>query len=198
MTQPSLFSYEEVDLILRGEGDNDFVGMSAIDGLIAAVVAGPAFIERDEWLRPIIGDRAIAAAPGSQTHLLAQSIMHRHDEVAEILAHRPETYLPMFMQDEGAIVAEEWTIGFMLGVGLRAKAWGKIMLSSFRQTLAPILSVHLVGRRMMPDVPEPELDRIAATAPAEIAKVVPALYRHCADRRTSSRRLAKSRSPQRR
>ena len=39
MTQPSLFSYEEVDLILRGEGDNDFVGMSAIDGLIAAVVA---------------------------------------------------------------------------------------------------------------------------------------------------------------
>ncbi len=198
MTQQSLFSYEEVDLILRGEGDNDFVGMSAIDGLIAAVVAGPAFIERDDWLRQIIGDRAIAAAPGSQTHLLAQSIMRRHDEVAEILAHRPEAYLPMFMQDEGAIIAEQWTIGFMLGVGLRAKAWEKIMLSSFRQTLAPILSVHLVGRRMMPDVPEPELDQVAATAPAEIAKVVAALYRHCADRRTSSRRLAKSRSPHRR
>jgi yecA family protein len=198
MTQQSLFSYEEVDLILRGEGDNDFVGMSAIDGLIAAVVAGPAFIERDEWLRQIIGDRAIAAAPGSQTHLLTQSIMRRHDEVAEILAHRPEAYLPMFMQDEGAIVAEEWTIGFMLGVGMRAKAWGKIMLSSFRQTLAPILSVHLVGRRMMPDVPESELDQIAATAPGAIAKVVPALYRHCADQHTSSRRLAKSRSTHRR
>ncbi len=124
-------------------------------------------------LRQIIGDRAIAAAPGSQTHLLAQSIMRRHDEVAEILAHRPEAYLPMFMQDEGAIIAEQWTIGFMLGVGLRAKAWDKIMLSSFRQTLAPILSVHLVGRRMMPDVPEPELDQVAATAPAEIAQVWP-------------------------
>ena len=197
MTQQSLFSYEEVDLILRGEGDNDFVGMSAIDGLIAAVVAGPAFIERDEWLRQIIGDRAIAAAPGSQTHLLTQSIMRRHDEVAEILAHRPEAYLPMFMHDE-AIIAEQWTIGFMLGVGLRSKAWEKIMLSSFRQALAPILSVHMVGRRMMPDVPELELDQIAATAPGAIAKVVPALYRHCADRRTSSRRLAKSRSSQRR
>jgi yecA family protein len=197
MTQQSLFSYEEVDLILRGEGDNDVVGMSAIDGLIAAVVAGPAFIERDEWLRQIVGDRAIAAAPGSQTHLLTQSIMRRHDEVAEILAHRPEAYLPMFMHDE-AIIAEQWTIGFMLGVGLRSKAWEKIMLSSFRQTLAPILSVHMVGRRMMPDVPEPELDQIAATAPGAIAKVVPALYRHCADRRTSSRRLVKSRSSQRR
>ena len=197
MTQQSLFSYEEVDLILRGEGDNDVVGMSAIDGLIAAVVAGPAFIERDEWLRQIVGDRAIAAAPGSQTHLLTQSIMRRHDEVAEILARRPEAYLPMFMHDE-AIIAEQWTIGFMLGVGLRSKAWEKIMLSSFRQTLAPILSVHMVGRRMMPDVPEPELDQIAATAPGAIAKVVPALYRHCADRRTSSRRLVKSRSSQRR
>jgi len=197
MTQQSLFSYEEVDLILRGEGDNDVVGMSAIDGLIAAVVAGPAFIERDEWLRQIVGDRAIAAAPGSQTHLLTQSIMRRHDEVAEILAHRPEAYLPMFMHDE-AIIAEQWTIGFMLGVGLRSKAWEKIMLSSFRQALAPILSVHMVGRRMMPDVPEPELDQIAATAPGAIAKVVPDLYRHCADRRTSSRRLAKSRSPHRR
>jgi hypothetical protein len=123
--------------------------------------------------------------------------MRRHDEVAEILAHRPEAYLPMFMHDE-AIIAEQWTIGFMLGVGLRSKAWEKIMLSSFRQTLAPILSVHMVGRRMMPDVPEPELDQIAATAPGAIAKVVPALYRHCADRRTSSRRLVKSRSSQRR
>jgi len=198
MTQQSLFSYEEVDLILRGEEENDFVGMSAIDGLIGAVVAGPAFIERDEWLRQIIGDRAIAAAPGSQTHLLAQSIMRRHDEVVEILANRPEAYLPMFMQDEGAIIAEQWTIGFMLGVGLRAKAWEKIMLSSFRQTLAPILSVHLVGRRMMPDVPDAELDQIKATAPVAIAKVVAELYQHCSDRRSSSRRLAKSRSPHRR
>ena len=37
-----LFSYDEADAILRRDGANDYVGISAIDGLIAAVVAGPA------------------------------------------------------------------------------------------------------------------------------------------------------------
>ncbi len=198
MQEPPL-SYQELDLILRGAGDEDLVGISAVDGLIAAVVAGPAFIERDEWLQPIIGDRGIAAAAsGGQTKLFVQSIMRRHDDVADVLAHRPESYLPIFMHDEGNIVAEDWTVGFMMGVGLRAKVWEKIMLSPFRLKLAPIFSVHTVGRRMMPDIPETELDQIKATAPAAIAEVIAELYKHCADRRTSSRRLAKSRSSLRR
>jgi len=36
-----LFSYDEADAILRLDGANDYVGISAIDGLIASVVAGP-------------------------------------------------------------------------------------------------------------------------------------------------------------
>jgi len=199
LMQEPPFSYQVLDLILRGAGNEDLVGISAVDGLIAAVVAGPAFVERNEWLRPIIGDRGIAAAAsGSQTHLFVQSIMRRHDEVADILAHRPESYLPIFMHDEGSIIAEDWTVGFMLGVGLRAKVWEKIMLSPFRLKLAPIFSVHTVGRRMMPDIPETELDQIKATAPIAIVKAVPKLYQHCADRRSSSRRLAKSGSNLRR
>jgi RNA polymerase-interacting CarD/CdnL/TRCF family regulator len=82
----------------------------------------------------------------------------------------------------------------MMGVGLRAKVWEKIMLSPFRLKLAPIFSVHAVGRRMMPDIQEAELDQIKATAPVAIAAVVAELYQHCADRRSSRRRLAKSRS----
>lgn len=189
------FSYQELDLILRGAGDEGLVGISAVDGLIAAVVAGPAFVERNEWLRPIIGDRGIAAAvSGSQTQRFVQSIMRRHDDVADALAHRPESYLPIFMHDEGNILAEDWTVGFMMGVGLRAKVWEKIMLSPFRLKLAPIFSVHTVGRRMMPDIPEAELDQIKATAPVAIAAVVAELHQHCADRRSSSRRRAKSSS----
>ena len=117
MKEPPL-SYQELDLILRGAGDEDLVGISAVDGLIAAVVAGPAFIERDEWLQPIIGDRGIAAAAsGGQTKLFVQSIMRRHDDVADVLAHRPKSYLPIFMHDEGNIVAEDWTVGFMMVTG---------------------------------------------------------------------------------
>ena len=141
MMQELPLTYQELDLILRGVGDEDLVGISAVDGLIAAVVAGPAFIERDEWLQPIIGDRGIAAAAsGGQTKLFVQSIVRRHDDVADVLAHRPESYLPIFMHDEGKIIAEDWTVGFMMGVGLRAKVWEKIMLSPFRSKLAPILT----------------------------------------------------------
>ena len=52
------------------------------------------------------------------------------------------------------------------GRGPRAKVWEKIMLSPFRLKLAPIFSVHTDGRRMTPDIPEAELDRIKATARA--------------------------------
>jgi yecA family protein len=193
-----LLTYDEVDQILRGDGAGEFVGMSAIDGLIAAVVAGPAYVERDDWLRPIIGDRALVAAPEPPTHRLVRSILHRHEEVGDILMRRPESYLPMFMRHEDRILAEDWTIGFMLGVGLRAKAWEKIMGSPFRSTLSPILSVHEVGRNMMPDLSPTQLDRIKATAPQMIANVVPALYRHCDLYRAASRRLAKSRANHRR
>ncbi len=52
MTKPA-YSYDELDEILRGKGDNDAVGMSLIDGLIAALVAGPVFVDPREWL-PLI------------------------------------------------------------------------------------------------------------------------------------------------
>lgn len=197
MTEQAPFSYEEVDVILRGEGREDYVGISAVDGLIAAVVAGPAYVERNDWLGPIVGDRALLAEPQTPTSRLVRSILRRHDEVMEILARRPEDYLPMFIHDKGQIIAEDWTVGFMMGVGLRAKAWTKILLSPLRSTLAPIFSVHEVGRKMMPDLSEAELDRIKSSAPYVIANVVPALYRQCVSYRSASRRLVKSRASSR-
>jgi hypothetical protein len=37
----SVYSHDELDAILRGDGRGDVIGMSAIDGLIAALAAGP-------------------------------------------------------------------------------------------------------------------------------------------------------------
>jgi hypothetical protein len=71
------------------------------------------------------------------------------------------------------------------------------MPSDFRSTLAPILSANSLGRNMMPDVSEAELDRIKATAHFVIADVVTALYRRCAKDRSASRRLVKLRAGRR-
>ncbi len=106
-------------------------------------------------------------------------------------------YLPIFMQDQGQIFAEDWTIGFMLGVGMREKAWTRILTSSFRAALAPIFSVHPIGRQLMPDVPKAEMDKIKATACDRIGPAVVALHKHCASDQAASRRLAKLRTGRR-
>jgi hypothetical protein len=59
------------------------------------------------------------------------------------------------MNDDGRIVLDDWPLGFILGMGMRAKAWRAIVTTDFRLILAPIFSVNPVGRAMMPDVPPP-------------------------------------------
>ncbi len=51
------FTYAELDEILRGTGHTGAIGMSAIDGLIAALVAAPSFVHPDEWISLIFGGR---------------------------------------------------------------------------------------------------------------------------------------------
>ena len=50
----SAITYDHLDELLRGDGRGGYVGLSAIDGLIAAVVAGPVQIEPATWLPPIV------------------------------------------------------------------------------------------------------------------------------------------------
>ena len=49
------FTYAELDEILRGSGRSGAIGMSAIDGLIAALVAAPSFVHPDEWVPLVFG-----------------------------------------------------------------------------------------------------------------------------------------------
>jgi yecA family protein len=192
----ALFTYDEADTILRADGQGGFVGINAIDGLIAAVAAGPAFIAPHEWLPQIFGKR-MPKEPGTPEHRLVRTILHRHGEVVEILAQRPDAYLPLLVNAEGRTVMTDWSIGFLLGVGMRSNAWGRLMIS-FATTLAPILSVNPMGRELMLDVSDGEIDQIKATAHETIPGAVIALYRHCASGRSASRRLAKLRDGRRR
>ena len=42
------FTYAELDAVLRGSGRTGTIGMSTIDGLIAALVAASSFVHPDE------------------------------------------------------------------------------------------------------------------------------------------------------
>jgi len=128
---------------------------------------------------------------GTPEHRVVQTVLNRRKEVAEILSRRPETYLPMFMHDDGRVVIEDWTIGFMLGIGLKANAWIPLFTSVARSMLAPILSANPLGRNLLPDVSDAEIDRIKTTAHFLIADAVVALHAMCSEKHNKRRRPTK-------
>ena len=111
------YSHDELDQILRGDGHDDFVGMSAIDGLIAAVVAGPVGPLPSEWLPQIFGGSLPEASPGTVGRRAIDTILQRHDEVVATLENQPNTYRPLFINHPGQVITSDWCVGFMLGVG---------------------------------------------------------------------------------
>jgi uncharacterized protein len=174
------FSYDELDEYLRGGGHHDAVGMSAIDGLIAALVAAPVFVHPDEWLPLIFGGRRPRMREGSAELRAVQAIFKRYNEVSTTLAERPHDYCPIFMIHADEIVVTPWAAGFILGIALRQKEWAtSILLTSHRSLLVPILIHHELGGRLVPDVLSAEPQQRRADAYHQIPHAVAAIRRIC-------------------
>lgn len=172
-----IYSHGELDEILRGDGRSDFVGISAIDGLIAAVVAGPVRPQANEWLPLIFGGSLPDASPGTVGRRAIDTILQRHDEVLASLESRPNTYRPLFMNHVGQVITRDWCIGFMLGVGtFEREAWIPILLSEGRQILQPILACTDHGRTLLPDVDADTIEQIREVAHQHIGDAVVRLY----------------------
>jgi len=168
------FTYSELDEILRGVGHSGAIGMSAIDGLIAALVAAPSFVHPEEWIPLIFGGRQPPLAENSPELRAVKTIFNRYNEVSDTFADRPQVYRPIFMiDDDGSIVARDWAVGFALGIALRPKEWGEsILLTKNRQVLIPIL-VYCEGELdLLPDMTAAERHRRQATAHEQIAQAV--------------------------
>jgi yecA family protein len=185
-TKPA-FSYDELDEYLRGGGHHDAVGMSAIDGLIAALVAAPVFVHPDEWLPLIFGGRRPRMREGSAELRAMQAIFKRYNEVSTTLAERPHDYCPIFMiDDHDEIVVNPWAAGFILGIALRQEAWAaSILLTPHRSLLVPILVHHKLGGRLVPDVMSAEPQKRRADAHHQIPQAVVAIRRICNPRRAA-------------
>jgi yecA family protein len=161
------FTYPELDEILRGTGLTGAIGMSAIDGLIAALVVAPCFVHPDEWVPLIFGGRQPPLIENSPEFRVVKTIFNRYNEVSETLADQPQAYRPIFMvDDDGSIIARDWAVGFMLGIGLRSAEWGKcILLTKHRQVLIPILVYCEGNLDLLPEMPTAEKRQCQATRP---------------------------------
>lgn len=192
MTNPA-YTYDELDEIFRGKGDNDVVGMSLIDGLIAALVAGPVLVDPPEWLPLIFAGRVPACHAGTPEHLAVNTIFNRYNEVSTTLADHPKAYRPIFMFDADRLIVDHWAVGFMRGITLRVREWTDVLLTDMRLTLAPIFVAHDMGARFLPDIPQAEQLRRRPTAHLHIAHAVVALRQACNSKRADTFRPTKTR-----
>jgi yecA family protein len=196
------FTYSELDELLRGTGRDGFIGMSAIDGLIAALVAAPSFVHPDEWVPLIFGNRRPNLHENSPEYRAVKTIFNRYNEVSSILADRPSDYRPIFMiDDKGATVARDWVTGFMLGISFRSDEWGVcILFTKNRALLTPILVyADPAGVDFLPDMPLSEKRIRQASAYQQIAGAVAAVRTVCNPFRAAeaNRTSTKSNRPRR-
>ena len=175
------FTYSELDALLRGTGRDGGIGVSAIDGLIAALVAGPTFVHPDEWVPLIFGGRRPNLDEHSVEYRAVKTFFNRYNEVSTLLADQPAAYRPIFMvDDKGAIVAKDWGVGFMLGISLRSNEWGRcILLTKHRALLTPILVYVDPAIDLLPGLPASEKRRRQASAHQQIPGAVAAVRAVC-------------------
>lgn len=196
------YTYDELDEILRGDGGAGHIGMSAIDGQIAALVAAPSFAAPAEWLPFIFKGKMPRVVAGANEHRAVQTIFNRYNEVTATLEQCPGAYRPIFMKsDDGEVIVHEWVIGFMLGVGLRVQQWGgAILLTEHRKTtMAPILAYYDVGQDFLLDLPIAEKKRLKSVGYHQIPQAVAAVHAICAPFRAAERRAqAATQTPPRR
>ncbi len=161
-------SLEELELWLASDRAPAKGGwnVSAVDGLIAGIVAGPEPVEPEEWTRLIFGARPL----GEDGDAALQAVLDRHDAVARILAAAPASYVPLFMRtDEGVVLAQDWAAGFLAAVRLRFEAW------------RPLLEAAETGGLLLPilvHVPAPGVEGHIAELPARARRHLAEAYHH--------------------
>jgi uncharacterized protein len=161
-------SLEELELWLASDRAPAKGGwnVSAVDGLIAGIVAGPEPVEPEEWTRLIFGARPL----GEDGDAALQAVLDRHAAVARILAAAPAGYAPLLMRtDEGVVLARDWAAGFLAAVRLRIEAWRPLLEAA--ETGGPLLPILV-------HVPAPGIEDHIAALPTRAKRHLAGAYHH--------------------
>lgn len=115
------------------------IGVSFLDGFLAATVVGPHLVAQSRWLSQIFG----AKLPGGQGDRAGEAavaaIVAHHDEILDVLTRHPQDYAPIFKRtDYGEVIAADWSDGFLGAIKLNAVAWQTLVSNPTSMLLMPI------------------------------------------------------------
>lgn len=108
------------------DGDEGLISISGLDGLFTALVTGPVLPQPAQWLPAVWGDHEPEWEDQAHFDTTIALMMRHLNTVAATLQEAPETFEPLFLQDEDdveAIVVDDWCEGYARGVALSRKEW---------------------------------------------------------------------------
>lgn len=106
--------------------------LAALDGYLSALLLAPTPLgarRAADWLPLVWGgdDEALppAFASGKLRKRLVQAVLRHARHLQEVLLRQPEAWQPVFdiSEDESAVDAGDWALGFLSAVDLEPEAW---------------------------------------------------------------------------
>jgi len=114
---------------LRSSKGGRAMNIEEVDGFFAALVAGPEVVPPSEYLPEVFGGEMSDACEfaGIDEANDVLGLMMRHWNGIAAALHRGDVHLPILLEDDSGVCrGNDWSRGFMRGVGMRREAWAEL------------------------------------------------------------------------
>jgi uncharacterized protein len=106
---------------------DDCMGLSDLDGYLAAIIVGPEFIMPSEWLPVIWREEEPKFESTAHAEMIIGLIMGRYNEIITGFNSDPEEFEPIFWRrPTGEVIVMDWAAGFLDAIEARSAAWGPL------------------------------------------------------------------------
>jgi len=106
------------------------INLEELDGLFAALIAGPDLVMPSEYLPEVFGGEMSESCEfgGLDEANEILGLMMRHWNTIAATLLKGEPYVPLLREDESGVVhGNDWARGFMRGMGMRHDGWAELV-----------------------------------------------------------------------
>jgi yecA family protein len=111
----------ELDRFLAAQDEfSSLTSLSRLDGYLAALAIGPAWVPPEVWLSYLWAGFEPAFRDAQEKERVLNTIRARHDRIVRQLKEDPANYEPVLgTREDGAVTVADWAVGFAIGSGGR-------------------------------------------------------------------------------
>ena len=140
--KPRTFTLEQLEDWLS-DRDPPAPCLSTIDGYLAALIVSPEFVPPERWLRHIIGDDLIEAAPNTPEGVVRNTLFQRYSHIGSTLSGGPKRYAPLFMRtDDEQVLLDQYANGFWFGMQLTLDTWKPVLADKDISNAVMLILAH--------------------------------------------------------